>query len=226
MSLPVSEPSHASTAQQETRSRILDAAEELFANQGFSAVSLRQITAHAGVNLASVNYHFGSKESLIFEVFLRMVGPINEERLRLLDEAEAECGEDPVPIERVLRCMFLPVLSQMKKSEHSRQVFLRLAGRCMSEEGGFSPEAQHETFKALADRFFAAAIRSLPHLSEAEIYWRFHFTVGVKLYALTQAETLTLFAGDKVDPQDIDAILEQMIAFSAAGMTAPSLLSE
>ena len=75
-----------------TKDRILDAAEGLFAQQGFSATSLRAITAQAGVNLAAVNYHFGSKDGLLEAVFVRRLGPLNDERLALLDEAESTPG--------------------------------------------------------------------------------------------------------------------------------------
>ncbi len=75
-----------------TKTRILDTAEQLFAEKGYAATSIRNITTEAGVNLASVNYHFGSKETLLHQVFARRIGPVNEVRIRLLDEAEAKWG--------------------------------------------------------------------------------------------------------------------------------------
>ena len=61
----------------ETRTRLLDSAEQLFAERGIDATSLRAITTAAGANLASVNYHFGSKDELFREVVSRRIGPVN-----------------------------------------------------------------------------------------------------------------------------------------------------
>src|SRR5690606_37385423 len=116
----------------DTRTRILDAAEELIAEKGFRNVSLRQITRNAGVNTAAVNYHFGSRDTLVAEVLARVIRPINQQRLRLLDLAEAK-HTGPVPLEEILEAMHRPVVAEMKKSPLQTPVYLRLAGRCLSE---------------------------------------------------------------------------------------------
>src|SRR5215470_418761 len=76
----------------DTKTRILDAAEALFTEHGFEATSLRQLTTAAGVNLAAVNYHFGSKEELFQAVLTRRLDPMNQERLDLLTGLEREAG--------------------------------------------------------------------------------------------------------------------------------------
>ena len=86
----------------DTKDRILDTAERLFADKGYPATSLRDITNEAGVNLAAVNYHFGSKEALLSAVLDRRIGPVNEKRLELLDAAEAQAGNQPLALETVL----------------------------------------------------------------------------------------------------------------------------
>ena len=96
----------ATSANRDTKIRILDAAESLFAEHGFAATSLRAITRHANVNLAAVHYHFGSKEGLVEAVFSRRLGPLNQERLELLDAVEARGGE----LEDVLRALIGPAL--------------------------------------------------------------------------------------------------------------------
>src|ERR1700752_4970176 len=93
-----------------TKARILDAAEALFMEHGFEATSLRAITASAGVNLAAVNYHFGSKEELFQAVPTRRLAPMNQERLDLLSELEREAGTDALPCDRILEAMFIPAL--------------------------------------------------------------------------------------------------------------------
>jgi len=204
----------------EARDRILDAAEILFAEQGFEVVSLRQITTQAAVNLAAVNYYFGSKEGLIMDVLARVVGPINERRLAMLDEAEAEFPGKPVAVERILEAVFLPIITSMNESEHSRQVMLKLAGRCMSAPGAEMPEAMLRIFREVADRFCGALFVALPHLSKAEVYWRMHFTIGAMLYALVQHETLVSISEGEVLADDAVNALEELIAFNAGGLRA------
>jgi len=80
----------------DTRERILDAAESLFVEHGFEATSMRMITGRAGVNLAAINYHFGSKEALIQDVFRRRLTWLNQERLRALERYEAEAKGAPL----------------------------------------------------------------------------------------------------------------------------------
>lgn len=210
----------AAHSSQETRDRIIDAAEMLFADHGFRAVSLRQITRQAGVNTAAVNYHFGSRESLVFEVLTRVIGPINEQRLRLLTEAERESGGNAISIEKVLDAFYRPVVSQLAGSEIQSTTFLKLAGRCLAEQREEFPGTMVELFAEIAERFGRAARRSLPHLSEVDIFWRFHFSVGTLLYALTHADRLSLFSHGTIEGNDPDETLSRLIDFTAAGMRA------
>ncbi|NNE92611.1 MAG: efflux transporter outer membrane subunit [Verrucomicrobiales bacterium] len=210
----------------ETRERILDTARELFADHGFSSVSLRQITSQADVNLAAVNYHFGSKEALITEVLTRMITPINRDRIRLLDSAEASHGKNPVPIEEVLRAFYEPILTALADSdEHDASVFLKLAGRCMVDEGDvFDSQDMIEMFSEVIDRFFVAMEKSLPHLTPSDLQWRFHFAVGTHLYMLTKDDRLQLISrGEQSAMRDLERTLDELIAFTAAGMQAESV---
>lgn len=204
----------------ETRDRVLDAAEVLFAERGFAEVSLRAITTLAKVNLAAVNYHFGSKDGLVFEVLARVVGPINECRLAMLDAAESEANGGAVGVERILEAVFIPVISSVNQSDHSRHVVLKLAGRCMNETGMEMPEKIQQLFREVVDRFKNAFGLALPHLSEAEVFWRMHFTIGAMLYALVQHESLVLLSGGKVTIDDAENVIGELVAFSAAGLRA------
>src|SRR6476659_7818141 len=94
-----------------TKARILDAAEMLFMEHGFEATSLRAITAAAAVNLAAVNYHFGSKEELFQSVLPRRLDPMNQRRLELLTRFEAEAAPKPLPCDRILSALLIPALT-------------------------------------------------------------------------------------------------------------------
>jgi AcrR family transcriptional regulator len=97
-------------AGEETRERILDAAERLFARKGITSTSMRALTAAAGVNLAAVHYHFGSKEALLDAVIERRAEPCNAARNRALDRHLAERAEAAPDVEQVLRAFLEPVV--------------------------------------------------------------------------------------------------------------------
>ena len=97
-----------SQAPSTTKDRLLDAAEELFSSRGIDATSLRAITIAAEVNLAAVNYHFGSKDGLVKTVFLRRLEPLNNERLELLDALEISAAGAPIELEAILDAWVMP----------------------------------------------------------------------------------------------------------------------
>src|ERR1700730_12317209 len=111
-----------------TKEKLLGAAERLFSEQGYDATSLRHIIAEAGVNVAAIHYHFGSKEELLDEIIQRKAGPVNAERLALLDRTEAEAAGSP-SVERVLEAFLLP----MSRAADENPQFVRLMGRIHAE---------------------------------------------------------------------------------------------
>jgi len=123
----------------DTKARLLDVAEELFATQGISNTSLRSITSAADANLASVNYHFGSKDALIKAVFARRIGPINEERMRMLDAIESGRGDQAPGLADVVEAVVAPVMRLKRVDTRQQRMFLRLFSQVHSE----SEEIQH-----------------------------------------------------------------------------------
>src|SRR5712671_3828617 len=159
----------------DTRSRILDVAEELFGEQGLDRVSIRDITRMARVNLAAINYHFGSKEDLIAAVFERRVVPVNEARLGALDMVEKAAGKRSPKLEAILETFIRPALQCSLKAPKGGASFSKLFGRCLSEP---SPEVEvllKRQFEPLVERMDGALRRALPHLSRSDIYWRMKF---------------------------------------------------
>ncbi len=206
--------------QTDTRNRILDAAEQLFAEQGFRNVSLRQITQIAQVNLAAVNYHFGSREALVDEVLARVIRPINEKRLLLLTAAETDAGS-ALSIEVVLECFHRPVMDQLGTSSHQSSVYLKLAGRCLAEpEDNFSPNLI-ALFQEVIARFTSAAGKALPHLDREDIFWRLHFSVGTMIFALAHEDQVAKFSGGSISATSPEDTLQRLIDFTASGMKAP-----
>ncbi len=203
----------------DTKEHILDAAEQLIAEKGIDAVSLREITAAAQVNLAAVHYHFGSKEALVAKVFGRRIEPINRERLRLLDEAEARAGDGPLPVEDVLFALISPAIRVYAEHERGR-LFMHVCGRIYAEQAEFLEGVFEEQFQELVGRIGAAMARALPEVDASDLGWGVHFTVGAMVHTMTESEKLKRYSGGLCDPADADSAIDRMVRFSAAGLRA------
>jgi len=203
----------------DTKELILDAAEQLIAEKGIDAVSLRAITAAADVNLAAVHYHFGSKEALVGRVFARRIEPINAERIRLLDEALQRAGDGPLPLEDVLHALFAPAIRVM--AEHERgQLFMRVCGRIYAEQAEYLHQVFEEQFENLVKRIRVAMQRALPEGDTASRTWGTHFAVGTMVHTMMESDKLKRFSGGMCDPANTDEVISCMVRFSAAGMRA------
>ena len=206
---------------QDTRDRLLDAAERLFGRDGIAETSLRHITTQAGANLASVNYHFGSKEALFREVVARRLGPISAERLRRLDQVEGTAGVERPCLEELIRAFVAPVLLLCRDPDHGGEDFVRLMGRVHAEPGEWTLQVMEELRESF-ERFSAAFGRALPDLPEEERIWRFFFLVGATIHTMASGCKLRYLAGDKCDPSDVEGIVRRLTAFLAAGFRAPA----
>jgi AcrR family transcriptional regulator len=204
----------------ETRTRILDTAELLFMERGLEAASLRQITAQAGVNLAAVNYHFGSKEILIQEVFRRRLTWLNEERLRVLDRLEAAANGEAVKPRLILDAFFGVALRLASDAEGGGRTFMRLLSRTYAEPSEFVRGFLAEEYAAVVTRFKAALCKGLPHVPSEEILWRFHFMVGAMSYALSGADALHIVNGSPLDDAP-EALTARLMSFLVGGLRAP-----
>ncbi|MES1243063.1 MAG: TetR family transcriptional regulator [Acidobacteriota bacterium] len=203
----------------DTRESLLDAAETLFSAHGIEAASLRQITQHAGANLAAVNYHFGSKDGLVRAVFSRRLRPLTEERIRLLEQADLD-AEDA--IEQVLTAFLTPILRVLKESPEGVRGFGRLMGRVFSEPSEEVRKMVFEEFRESIDRYLEAFRTILPHLEEAERMWRFHFVAGAMSHTIACTQMLERFSEGRCTASDPGEALRQMVTFLAAGLRAPS----
>ena len=200
-----------------TKDRILDSAERLFAHDGFEATSLRAITAEAGVNLAAVNYHFQSKEALVQAVIGRRMGPVNAERLALLDGYEAEAGDAPVPLEKVMDAFLRPVVEMVGSHAHE---FVPLIGRLYTEPGEFAERLYKQQFEHMSQRFVPALHRAMPDLPRVELFWRLHFAIGAMAHTMAASKLLKLMSGGLCDVSDVEGTLARVKAFILVGLTA------
>ncbi|HEY5899450.1 MAG TPA: TetR family transcriptional regulator [Burkholderiales bacterium] len=206
----------------ETRIRILDAAEELFMQHGFEGTSMRLLTGKAGVNLAAVNYHFGSKHALIEAVFRRRLDPMNAARLVELDKVEAECaGPAPTP-EAVIRAFLAPTLRLIEDAKGGGRNFVRLLGRTYTEPAKPIRQLIGQMYAPIMHRYKTALERALPQMPRDELVWRIHFMFGTLAYTLAATDTVQLIAGCKPEDRYDARLLEQRLTtFLTAGLEAP-----
>ncbi len=202
----------------DTKQRILDVAERLFGDRGFPATSLRDITAGAGVNLASVNYHFGSKEALLTAVLERRVQPINARRLEMLKAAEQVAGSGPPDVEEIVRALVTPPFDKLPEWGEGGLSFLRLMGRIHSETNETFRTTLLSQFEAVIERFTTAFHRALPHLDVEQVRARMLFLVGSMAFTMCRCDVRP-GAGSFLD-RDPGNQLKSLIQFGAGGMAA------
>ncbi|MGV3771774.1 MAG: TetR/AcrR family transcriptional regulator [Verrucomicrobiales bacterium] len=197
----------------DTKTKILDVAEKLFADLGTEAVSIRDITDAADVNLAAVNYHFGSKEDLIFAVLERRITPLNDARIEAIEAVERAAKGKPAKVEEILEAFIRPTLTCCGDVKGA-SAFSKLFGRCLFEP---KPEVERflkKQFEPLVERLDAALMKALPHLSRADIFWRMKFTFGaLHHWLLTKEKYIPAWAEGTPENDQV----QKLIAFAAAG---------
>ena len=200
-----------------TKDRILDAAEKLFADFGFEATSLRTITAKADCNLAAVNYHFQSKESLLDAVIERRLVPLNRRRLELLDRYEAAAAGDPVPIEQVLDALLRPIL---EAGPDMPRLIVRMQ---YLESNEMFQRIFQNNLRPVFERFAPAIVRALPHLPSHEVFLRALFVMGAFSQMLVGSKAMQIITQGRFQAPPADVALGDLIQFAAAGFQAPAL---
>jgi len=207
-----------------TRSAILTAAERLYADRGFGDVTLRDIVAAAGVNLAAVNYHFGSKDELIAELFVTRSIATNRERLNELKAAEAE-GGGRAPIAAVLRALVGPSVRGCLGPDSQRSDAARFMIRASIE--AIPPIRKIKNREIDHLRKFAAAMRrSLPGTPDTEIYWGLHFALAMAHQTVRDSERLLRLSEGTCDLDDVDGVIDRVVAVAALALTGGAASNE
>ncbi|MDQ6646763.1 MAG: TetR family transcriptional regulator [Pseudomonadota bacterium] len=204
----------------DTRQRLLDAAEWLFIEQGYEAMSLRHITTKAGANLAAVNYHFGSKEALIRELLSQRLNRLNQERLQLLSAGES-LGTGASGATAILGMLFVPAF-RLSYGSTSGPAFMRLLGRVYSDPSPFIRSYLDQHYKSISGRFFEAFSKALPALPRHELGLRLHFALkaisGMLAGEDMQALIASITKGEAVNDAEL---LARLISLISPILTAP-----
>lgn len=217
------------SAGEQSREVLLDAAESICATGGFEALSIRAVSEAAGMNVAAVHYHFGSKQSLFEAMFQRRIVPINEERMRLLRSLSDESGQAPT-VPDIVRAFITPPLLPMGGDVASRNatlVVMQFLGRTF-----MAPGEQHfleEYYEPVRSRFVMALADCLPELSLEEVVWRFNMMVGTMIYAMGGPERMTrlpsVYASARIPLPSMPQGIEMLVGFLAAGFHAPPAMA-
>ncbi|WP_394131599.1 TetR/AcrR family transcriptional regulator [Shewanella maritima] len=204
----------------DTKTRILDAAEKLFAERGFSETSLRLITSKAEVNLASVNYHFGSKKELIRAVLARYLDvfmPSAANEIVSLQQAPEQAS-----LNEIFSTLIKPLLELNQVRTGGTIIFLQLLGRGYIESQGHLRWFITTHYGEHLATFVSAVTKSAPHIPAVEMFWRLHFTLGTIVFTMASADALNeIAAADYDEHNDTEAIIRKVIPYMAAGVAVP-----
>jgi len=202
-----------------TQNRVLDAAERLFAEQGFEGASIRAIVDAANVNLAAVHYHFKSKEALLEAVLLRRISVINEARLKSLDAAEAAAAPNAPSVEAVVRAFIIPTVECAQRDE-TGATFVQLMSRMFTEPKFSMTDFLGRKSGDAMSRFTAALTRALPQMPAEVVMWRAFFAIGAMHHLLCSPGKIDLLSkGLRNTTSDAD-MTSYLIEFSVAGICA------
>jgi AcrR family transcriptional regulator len=205
--------------QTDTVSRILDAAEVLFAERGFTETSLRTITSTAGVNLAAVNYHFGSKKELIQAVFERFLTPFTQSLVGELDRREAM--DEPLNAEVLLDSLYRVAMASLEREGRDPQRFMRLLGLAYTQYQGHLRRFIVSRYGDSYRRFAGLLSKALPGLDPVTFYWRLYFMLGATIFTLSSFDAIeAILKEDFGAESSLQETLERLVPAAAAMLHA------
>jgi AcrR family transcriptional regulator len=206
----------------DTKKRILDAAEKLIARQGFYATSLRMLTREAGVNLAAVNYHFGSKEELLKAVIERRILPLNTVRLERLQNIKDRASAEGCPPDiREILLAFLEPTFAFRKSGKGAQDFIALIGRAFSDPRDTVRKLFLHMVEPVFQLLYELLCDALPSLPKNIVYLRLNFVLGAMAHAMSMSQMCQLIPDGFSLKVDSAILAEQFVSFVTTGLEAP-----
>lgn len=224
--MAISESTIAAGKEADTRERLIKAALRVFANRGIASATLREITEEAGANVAAVNYYFRSKEELTRTVLETCLRPINESRLRHLDELVARHGEGAIPLDDIIEALVRPMVMN-SIDEYGGRSTVRLILQVRALPQPMTNTILANQFDRIHRTFIEALSKALPDLGRAEIGLRYDFARGAIMQILGDLDPAARDLPDlgiKHSGLDNESIVRLLVAFISAGFTAPGLL--
>ncbi|HXI66497.1 MAG TPA: TetR family transcriptional regulator [Steroidobacteraceae bacterium] len=201
------------------KERILDAAEELFAQRGFYGVSLRDITQAARVDVALVGYHFGGKRELFMAVFERRAEVLNRERMERLEAVRHAARPGAPALEAIINAFTAPLLERSARGGAGWKSYFALIAY-VTNSPEFGPQMMTRHFDPLASRFIAVIREALPRCPPREIYWGYQFLTGALTLTFAETGRIDQLSGGLCRAMDLDSVHERLAPYMAAGLRA------
>jgi AcrR family transcriptional regulator len=201
---------------QDTRRRILDAAEKLFADRGFHGVSVREIAREAGVDVALVSYHCGRKHDLFETVFLRRAELLNRERREMLAACRQAAAPGPPDLEAVIDAFTHPLLNRSARGGPGWKRYFALVAQ-VNNSPELAPIGMTKFFDPVVQEFIAALREALPEAAEEDIYWSYHFLSGALTLTFAETGRIDQLSGGVCRSNDLDSVHARLVPYAAAG---------
>ena len=198
-----------------TKATLIGVTEELLAEIGFDAISVRDITGKAGANVAAVNYHFGGRDGLLGLIAQRHVVAVSEARVTRLDAIRRRGGTPQV--EEVVEAWVEPLIAQARNGELPERVMLKLLGRLFGERSRNLPQVAEESHRQAIVYFIQTLETALPSLGSERLAWNVHFLSGSLAHMLAQSEGVEWLVGAAAG---VDDQVRRLVGFVSAGLRA------
>lgn len=203
-----------------TRERILRAAERIYAASGFHGMSLRDVTVLAGVNLAAVNYHFGSKDKLILALADRRLTPINNDRLERLDKLRAKHGREAIPVRELVAALIDPMFKALRQGKNNRAIMVRLVAQMMIDDPRRFAHIHKAFYKTVLDRYHDELQRTIPQLTSHQVNARFFCAFATVLGIRLMHESMDWFLKIRSEDRQFEILEQELHAFMLGALTA------
>jgi AcrR family transcriptional regulator len=210
----------------DTRSRILDSAIRLFADQGFDTVSVRDIAVDASVNPAAIGYHFGSKEGLIREALALVLAPLNRARVLSLEACKVRRGRKSLQVKDVVRALVAPAALSLRSDAGYERYYARFTVLAYAFRRQFIDEALSKEHDQFAKAFIDTLSKALPNVSRERLCWCYSFAIGATVHVLLDSSRgyrLKGLSGGLCDTDDSERITAHLVSFIVAGLKASQL---
>lgn len=203
----------------ETRERILDSAELLFAEKGFHAVSVRDITRAAGVDVALVNYHFGSKQLLFETVFMRRAEILNTERLRKLEVVLDRAHPRAPSVDNIIDAFTHPLLDRSSRGSPGWKAWFAILAQVNNskDQGGL---IMTRYFDPVVQAFIRALQQAMPDCDKRDMYWSYHFLSGALTLTFAETGRIDNLSQGACRSSDLESVHQRLVPFIAAGFRA------
>ena len=201
-----------------TRDKLLDVAEELFSEHGFDGVSVRDITDAADVRLASVNYHFKTKNNLFTEIIARRASVLNADRKAELEAVDLENLSPEDSVKAIARAFIYPMFLRSIQGGPGWKNYCRLIAQQAALRN--SPNGTSEFFNPVALELIRDLKKALPKLGNRQAHFAFQYLVGATIYLFTENERLDILSGGKYSSHDLESLCDQLVNFATGGILA------